>query len=115
MINPNSTPYKILRSAALVYLPALGTLYFTLAGVWGLPDTTQVIGTITALDTFLGVIIGITSKYGPSSVPDGHLVVDQTDPAKDKYSLEFTTPLSELPSRDTVTLKIQQAGQPSAA
>ena len=45
-------------------LPAAGTLYFTLAGIWGLPYGEQVVGTITAVDTFLGVILGIsTSQY----------------------------------------------------
>jgi hypothetical protein len=45
-------------------LPAAGTLYFALAGIWGLPYGEQVVGTITAIDTFLGVILGIsTSRY----------------------------------------------------
>jgi hypothetical protein len=45
-------------------LPAAGTLYFALAGIWGLPYGEQVVGTITAIDTFLGVILGIsTSQY----------------------------------------------------
>ena len=41
-------------------LPALGTLYFTLSGIWGFPYGEQIVGTITALDTFLGVILGIS-------------------------------------------------------
>ncbi len=44
--------------------PAVGTLYFALAGIWGLPYGEQIVGTITAFDTFLGVILGISkSKY----------------------------------------------------
>ena len=38
-----------------------GTLYFALAGIWGLPFREEIVGTITAVDTFLGVILGISS------------------------------------------------------
>lgn len=56
--------YDILKFIAQVVLPALGTLYFALAGIWGWPMGEQVVGTITATDTFLGVLLGIsTSRY----------------------------------------------------
>lgn len=56
--------YDILKWIAMYLLPAAGTLYFALAGIWGLPYGEQVVGTITAIDTFLGVILGIsTSQY----------------------------------------------------
>lgn len=53
--------YNILKWIAQYLLPAVGTLYFALAGIWGLPCGEQVVGTITAVDTFLGVILGISS------------------------------------------------------
>ena len=53
--------YYILKWVALVLLPALGTLYFALAGIWGFPYGEQIVGTITAIDTFLGVILGIST------------------------------------------------------
>ena len=40
---------------------ASGGGYFALAGIWGLPYGEQVVGTITAIDTFLGVLLGISS------------------------------------------------------
>lgn len=56
--------YNILKWITMYFLPALGTLYFALAGVWGFPYGEQVVGTLTAIDTFLGVILGISSsKY----------------------------------------------------
>ena len=56
--------YDALKWIAMYLLPALGTLYFALAGIWGLPYGEQIVGTITAVDTFLGVILGIsTTKY----------------------------------------------------
>lgn len=53
--------YDILKQIAMVWLPALGTLYFALARIWGLPYAEQIVGTITAIDTFLGAILGITT------------------------------------------------------
>lgn len=49
--------YDILKWIAMYLLPAAGTLYFALAGIWSLPYGEQVVGTITAVDTFLGVIL----------------------------------------------------------
>lgn len=57
----NNKTYDILKWVALVLLPAIGTLYFALAGIWGLPYGEQIVGTITAIDTFLGVILGIST------------------------------------------------------
>ena len=53
--------YDVLKWIAQLLLPALGTLYFALASTWGLPYALQVVGTITPLDTFLGVILGLSS------------------------------------------------------
>lgn len=56
--------YDILKWIAMYLLPAAGTLYFALAGIWGLPYGEQIVGTITAVDTFLGVLLGIsTAQY----------------------------------------------------
>ena len=54
--------YDILKWIALIVLPALGTLYFTLSTIWGLPYGDQVVGTITAVDTFLGALIGVSTS-----------------------------------------------------
>ena len=61
--------YDILKWIAMVALPALGTLYFALAGIWGFPYGEEIVGTITAVDTFLGVLLGIsTAQYHKRSV-----------------------------------------------
>lgn len=60
--------YDILKWVAQYLLPAIGTLYFALAGIWGFPYGEQVVGTVTAIDTFLGVILGIsTSQYNKTT------------------------------------------------
>lgn len=53
--------YDTLKWVALVVLPALATLYFALSGIWGFPYGEQVVGTITAVDTFIGAILGIST------------------------------------------------------
>jgi hypothetical protein len=64
--------YDILKFIAQILLPALGTLYFALASIWGLPYGEQIVGTITAVDAFLGAILGIsTKKYNEGEVSDG--------------------------------------------
>lgn len=54
--------YDVLKWIAMYLLPSLGTLYFALAGIWGLPYGEEIVGTITAIDTFLGVILGISNS-----------------------------------------------------
>lgn len=54
--------YDVLKWIAQYILPALGTLYFALAGIWGFPYGEQIVGTITAIDTFLGVVLGLSSN-----------------------------------------------------
>ena len=53
--------YDLLKWVAQYLLPALGTLYFTLSSIWGIPFGEQVVGTLTAVDTFLAVILGIST------------------------------------------------------
>ena len=54
--------YDFLKYVAQILLPAIATLYFALASIWGLPYAEQIVGTITAIDTFLGVLLGISTK-----------------------------------------------------
>ena len=60
MVLKNSE-YDVLKWIAQYFLPAAGTLYFALASIWGLPYGEQVVGTITAIDTFLGAILGLST------------------------------------------------------
>lgn len=60
----NNKTYDLLKYVAQIVLPACGTLYFALASIWGLPYGQEVVGTITAVDTFLGALLMIsTANY----------------------------------------------------
>lgn len=54
--------YDALMWVAQIVLPAAGTLYAALAGIWGFPYGEQIVGTITAVDVFLGAILKISSR-----------------------------------------------------
>ena len=57
----SSKVYDTLKWIALVVLPAIATLYVTLAGIWNFPNAEQVVGTIAAVETFLGAVLQISS------------------------------------------------------
>lgn len=57
---PNQV-YDVLKWIAQILLPAAATLYAALAGIWGLPFGEQIVGTISALDLFLGALLGIST------------------------------------------------------
>lgn len=67
----NDKTYDVLKWIATYLLPALGTLYFALAQIWNLPYGEQVVGSITAIDTFLGVVLGLsTGQYNKQKESD---------------------------------------------
>lgn len=57
----NDRIYDALKWICQIVIPAIATLYFTLSGIWGFPYGEQVVGTLTAIDTFLGVCLGIST------------------------------------------------------
>lgn len=67
----NNKTYDILKYIQRIALPAIGTLYFALASIWGFPYGEQIVGTITAVDAFLGVLLGISSANYNKSIEEG--------------------------------------------
>lgn len=60
--------YDFLKWVAQILLPAVGTLYFALSKIWGLPYATEIVGTISAIDVFLGALLGIsTANYNKTT------------------------------------------------
>lgn len=57
----SNTVYDALKFIAQILLPAIATLYFALAQIWSLPYAEQIVGTITAVDAFLGALLGIST------------------------------------------------------
>lgn len=57
----NDRVYQVLKWICLVCLPAIATLWFALGKIWGFPYLAEVEGTIIAIDTFLGALIGVST------------------------------------------------------
>lgn len=54
--------YNVVKKSATIILPALATLYFALAQLWNFPEPEKVVASITAVNTFLGVLVQISKK-----------------------------------------------------
>jgi hypothetical protein len=74
-MNLNNKVYDVLKWIAMYLLPAVGTLYFALAGIWEFPYGEEIVGTLTALDAFLGAVLGISSasykKFNREHIAEG--------------------------------------------
>ena len=53
--------YDILKWVVIIILPATATLVLAVSGIWGLSYGDRIAATITAIDAFLGAIIGISA------------------------------------------------------
>lgn len=95
--------YDILKWIAQYLLPGFGTFWFAISSIWGIPCGEQVLGTITAFDTFLGIILGISSSGYEG---DGVMIVNTSDPERDIYRMELNHPVEDLDNKEQVTFKV---------
>lgn len=70
MIIKNDKIYDVLKWIAQLFLPALGTLYAGLAGIWGFPYGEEIMRSILAVDTFLGAILGLSNAQYKKSLAE---------------------------------------------
>lgn len=105
--------FDFLRGIAQIWLPAIGAFYFTIATIWHLPASEEVVGTIVALDTLLGIGLGYSRKkyLDSEAIYDGTLEITQRPADRpDLYSLDLSTPLQDVPGKTVVTLKVHNNG-----
>lgn len=101
--------YAALKWIAQLFLPALGTLYFTLAGIWHLGSGEEVVGTIMAVDLFLGVILGISQVNYSKAVEGGDLLVH--DDGKLVFQIDGDkTDFENLGDKKEVRFKVKKTG-----
>lgn len=100
--------YDTLKWIAIYFLPALATLWLGLAKIWSFPYGVEIGATISAIDLFLGAILGI-SKAGYEG--QGTLTVNENDPEKDIYNLELNVEPEELLNMKTVTFVVDKGGK----
>lgn len=102
--------YELFKKGALVVLPAIGTLYFVLSQIWGLPDADKVVGTIGALTLFLGGSTAVSSsRYNNSDAKyDGSIDVSEENDIK-KFLLNLHDgDVQNLDKKKDVTFKINK-------
>jgi putative holin Dp-1 len=111
--------YDKLKFVAQIVLPALGTLVFTVGGIWGWDATTKVVGTITAVDLFLGLVLQISSTqyYKAGANFDGEAVVTK-DPTTGENQVTFAfnqnpTEVVDDPGKHSLEYKIEHPNQGS--
>lgn len=116
--------YDTLKFVAQILLPGVGTFYFSFAALWNLPNATSVVGTITAVDVFLGLVLAyMKAKYDavvpplvelskpvesetPPLTADGTLTLKSTEGGSGTWSLNLD---GDIPlAQDYVTLKVQK-------
>jgi imidazoleglycerol phosphate synthase glutamine amidotransferase subunit HisH len=102
--------YDILKPMTSIVLPGVATFYFALAQIWGLPNAEKVVGTIAALTTLLGVLLGASSKsYNNSEARYGGTIdVAHTAEGKKIFSLKLNTDPDDLEQMGQVLFRIEK-------
>lgn len=107
----SSEVYKVLKYITQIVLPAIATFYFALAGIWEFPCGEEVVGTIAAITTMLGVILGIgTYRYNKlEEGADGAIVIDADDEIGGSAYVQFDNEIDVLKGKDEIVLKVVTA------
>lgn len=92
--------YDTLKWIAQIFLPGLGTLYFALSSIWGFPYCEQVVGTLSAVTVFIGMMLGLSAAKYPG---DGTIKVQGAT-----YKTKLSIPVDELTEKKNVMLKVEE-------
>lgn len=105
----SSGVYDVAKFCALILFPAFGAAYFSLAGIWGLPNAEEVVGTVTIVDTFLGAILGLSKRaYDHSEVAYDGAIDLKPDAENDVTNLNFRFDPTGIASKERVVLKVNK-------
>lgn len=99
--------YNVVKKSATIIFPALSTLYIAIAQIWNLDHVEQVVGTLTALNTFLGVVIQLSKKsYYASSAPYVGEIQVKNDGERKVFSLVVDGDPEELENMSSANFKV---------
>ncbi len=103
----SDSAYNVVKKSATIVLPALSTLYIAIAQIWNFDHVEQVVGTLTAINTFLGVIIQLSKKsYYASSAPYVGEIKVQSVGQKKVFSLVVDGDPEELETMNSANFKV---------
>ena len=108
--------YDLLKRFVTLVLPAIGALYFGLAGIWNLPAAEQVVGTCALIATFGGVLLKFADKsYNASEDKyDGVVTVQPKPSGGELYDMVLAKPAEEVKTQSQVTFKVIDETQQAA-
>lgn len=110
MFKLSNKTYDAVKQVVQVILPAAGALYFGLASLWTdvFPQPEKVVGSIAIFATFLGVVLGITSRqYEKSGAAyDGQIVVTEDDIGDQTLTLEVLGDPAKLVDKKSVSFRV---------
>lgn len=105
----SDSSYDVLKKSTTIVLPATAALYVALAQIWHLPKPEEVAGTIAAVNTFLGIVLGVSSRTYQKSGAKYSGVIEVSSPpdgSKKIFSLNLATEPEDLERMDEVTFKV---------
>jgi hypothetical protein len=101
--------YDKLKFIALVGLPALATAVFGLGPLWDIPKVDAIVGTIIVIDTFLGMLLGVSTRQyrNDESRFDGHVIATDL-PEEGKTEVRFLVDSDKVATANEVRLKVRR-------
>lgn len=110
----SNTSYDALKKSATIILPAAAALYLALAQLWSLPKPEEVAGTIAAVNTFLGVVLGVSSRtYNKTGKYAGVIEVSSPpDGSKKTFLLNLNEDPDKIEYMNEVTFKVDTGSNP---
>lgn len=103
----SDSAYNVVKKSATIVFPALSALYIAVAQIWNFGHVDQVVGTLTAINTFFGVIIHLSKKsYYASSAPYVGEIQVKNDGSKKVFSLVVDGDPEELENMSSANFKV---------
>ena len=100
----NNKLYDVLNSLVKIILPAAGSAYFALSGIWGFPLAGEVVGTISAVCLFLGIVIQIARN---GWVADAELLLDVSQEDTTSFGFSNGLKVEEMKDGEVLTLTVK--------
>lgn len=104
----SSNKYDALKHTVQLVLPAIGTLYFALSGIWGWPAAEKVVGSIAAANVFLGVIVTILSQIWKGSFDGDINIHEDAESGVKTFQLALNSDPEDLNTKNEVTFKVNK-------
>ena len=101
--------YDTLKFIGQIVLPGLGTMYFALAGIWGLPYAEQIVGTIAAITAFLNLFVEYKkNQYYKNELDTDGVLKFSIDGEDGKFFIEMNPDktIADITGQKAIILKV---------